>query len=207
MIKLSKFLFTIACSAALSAAVSAPAWAKATVIRNNADWVTRQEADQSAAEAAQAAEEAAEEERQEAEAAAEAQAAAEESARQEEAEQELRQSVVSYALSFVGGRYVYGGTDPHSGVDCSGFTRYVLKNAAGILVGRSSRDQAAEGTTVSADSMQPGDLLFYASGSRVNHVAMYIGDGKIVHASTERTGIKVSAWNYRSPVRIASFLG
>lgn len=203
MIKLSKFLFTIACTAAFSAAVSAPAWAKATVIKNNADWFIRMEADQAAAEAAQAVMESAEQEKEE----AEAQAAAEEAARQEEAEQQLRQSVVSYALSFVGGRYVYGGTDPNSGVDCSGFTRYVLKNAAGVQVGRSSRDQAAEGTTVSAETMQPGDLLFYASGSRVNHVAMYIGDGKIVHASTESTGIKVSDWNYRTPVRIASFLG
>ena len=55
--------------------------------------------------------------------------------------------------------------------------------------------------------MQPGDLIFYGNGSRVNHVAMYIGDGQIVHASTERTGIKVSNWNYRTPVRIASVLG
>ena len=54
---------------------------------------------------------------------------------------------------------------------------------------------------------EPGDLLFYGKGSRVNHVAMYIGDGQIVHASTSRTGIKVSQWNYRTPVRIASFIG
>ena len=125
----------------------------------------------------------------------------------EAAEEQLRESVVDYALSFVGGRYVWGGTDPHTGADCSGFVRYILSNTAGVSMSRTSADQAREGTTVSAEEMQPGDLLFYGKGSRVNHVAMYIGDGQIVHASTSRTGIKVSQWNYRNPIRIASFLG
>ena len=126
---------------------------------------------------------------------------------EETAEEQLRESVVDYALSFVGGRYVWGGTDPHTGADCSGFVRYILSNTAGVSMSRTSADQAREGTTVSAEEMQPGDLLFYGKGSRVNHVAMYIGDGQIVHASTSRTGIKVSQWNYRNPIRIASFLG
>ena len=56
------------------------------------------------------------------------------------------------------------------------------------------------------DQMRPGDLLFYGSGSRINHVAMYIGDGQIVHASTERTGIKTSSYDYRKPVKIVSLL-
>ena len=72
---------------------------------------------------------------------------------------------------------------------------------------RSSGGQAQQGIAVSADQMQPGDLIFYGSGRGINHVAMYIGNGQIVHASTERTGIKVSNWNYRAPLRIASFLG
>lgn len=118
-----------------------------------------------------------------------------------------RQQVVNYAMQFVGGRYRYGGSDPHTGVDCSGFTRYVLQNAAGIGMNRSSGSQATQGTAVSADQMQPGDLLFYSSGSRINHVAMYIGNGQIVHASTERTGITVSPWNYRPPVKIVNVMG
>ena len=61
-----------------------------------------------------------------------------------------------------------------------------------------------QGTAISADQMQPGDLLFYSGGSGINHVAMYIGDGKIVHASTYATGIKISKWNYRNPVKIIS---
>ena len=125
----------------------------------------------------------------------------------EAAEEQLRENVVDYALSFVGGRYVWGGNDPHTGADCSGFVRYILSNTAGVSMSRTSADQAREGTTVSAEEMQPGDLLFYGRGSRVNHVAMYIGDGQIVHASTAKTGIKVSQWNYRNPIRIANFIG
>jgi cell wall-associated NlpC family hydrolase len=78
---------------------------------------------------------------------------------------------------------------------------------AGISMNRSSREQAVQGTQISAAQMQPGDLLFYSNGSKINHVAMYIGDGRIVHASTEKTGIKTSAWNYRTPVRIVSMFG
>ncbi len=60
---------------------------------------------------------------------------------------------------------------------------------------------------MSADQMQPGDLIFYGGGSGINHVAMYIGNGQIVHASTESTGIKLSDWNYRNPVKIMNVLG
>lgn len=119
----------------------------------------------------------------------------------------LRQQVVNYALQFVGCRYVYGGTDPHTGVDCSGFARYVMQNAAGIYLERTSASQACQGTTVGADQIQPGDLVFYGKGGRVNHVAIYIGNGQVVHASTEKTGVKISNWTYRSPLRIARVLG
>ena len=118
-----------------------------------------------------------------------------------------RQQVVDYALQFVGGRYKYGGSDPRTGVDCSGFTRYVLQNSAGIGMNPSSGGQASQGVAIGADQMQPGDLLFYGSGRGINHVAMYIGNGQIVHASTERTGITISNWNYRNPVKIVNVLG
>lgn len=118
-----------------------------------------------------------------------------------------RQQLVSYALQFVGGPYRYGGSDPHTGTDCSGFTRYVYQHGLGISLSRSSGSQASQGTAISASQIQPGDLLFYGSGKSINHVAMYIGDGKIVHASTEATGIKVSNWNYKNPVKIVSVLG
>lgn len=120
---------------------------------------------------------------------------------------EFRQSIVNYGLQFVGGRYSYGGSDPHTGVDCSGFTRYVMQHAAGISLNRSSTGQASQGVSVSADQMRPGDLIFYGNGRSINHVAMYIGNGQIVHASTYKTGIKVSQWNYRTPVKIVNVIG
>lgn len=118
-----------------------------------------------------------------------------------------RQQIANYALQFVGGRYKYGGADPRTGVDCSGFTRYVLKNAAGVDMNRSSGGQAQQGVPITADQLQPGDLLFYGSGKHISHVAMYIGNGRIVHASTEQTGIIVSNWNYRTPVKMMNVLG
>lgn len=140
-------------------------------------------------------------------AAAEAQAKVEAEAQAAlEASAQRRQNLVNYSLQFVGGRYKAGGNDPHTGADCSGFTRYVMQHGAGVSLNRSSGSQATQGRTVSADEMQPGDLIFYGNGSRVSHVAMYIGNGQIVHASTYSTGIKISQWNYRTPIRIANVL-
>ena len=128
----------------------------------------------------------------------------EELAAAEEEAASARQNLVDYALQFVGGPYRAGGNDPHTGVDCSGFVRYVMQHGAGISMNRSSGSQATQGHAVNSSQMQPGDLLFYSGGSGINHVAMYIGDGKIVHASTYATGIKISKWNYRNPVKIVS---
>lgn len=131
-------------------------------------------------------------------------AAEEAAARAAEEAASARQNLVDYALQFVGGPYRAGGNDPHTGVDCSGFVRYVMQHGAGISMNRSSGSQATQGHAVNSSQMQPGDLLFYFGGSGINHVAMYIGDGKIVHASTYATGIKISKWNYRNPVKIVS---
>ncbi|RKJ05923.1 peptidoglycan endopeptidase [bacterium D16-54] len=118
-----------------------------------------------------------------------------------------RQSVVNYALQFVGGPYRAGGNDPHTGADCSGFVKYVMQYGAGVSMNRSSVTQSTQGVAINANQMQPGDLIFYGNGSRINHVAMYIGNGQIVHASTYTTGIKISNWNYRTPVKITNVLG
>ena len=131
-------------------------------------------------------------------------AAEEAAAKAAEEAASARQNLVDYALQFVGGPYRAGGNDPHPGVDCSGFVRYVMQHGAGISMNRSSGSQATQGHAVNSSQMQPGDLLFYSGGSGINHVAMYIGDGKIVHASTYATGIKISKWNYRNPVKIVS---
>jgi cell wall-associated NlpC family hydrolase len=119
----------------------------------------------------------------------------------------LRSKLVNYALQFVGGRYVWGGTDPHTGADCSGFVQYVYRHVAGVSLPRVSRDQANSGTAVNSSQMQPGDLIFYTnSKGTVNHVAMYIGNGQVVHAASRKSGIKISTWNYRKPKTIRRFL-
>ncbi|MFV0241774.1 MAG: NlpC/P60 family protein [Lacrimispora sphenoides] len=115
---------------------------------------------------------------------------------------DLRNQVVNYAVGFVGNPYRWGGTNPNTGADCSGFVQYVMEHAAGVHLDRTSRQQAEEGEVIPASSMEPGDLLFYASGRQIDHVAMYIGKGKIVHAANRRSGIKISTWNYRKPVTI-----
>ena len=120
----------------------------------------------------------------------------------------LRMKVVDYAMQFLGNPYVWGGTNPNTGADCSGFVQYVLRNAAGVSMNRTSRAQATQGTSIKSSQMRPGDLLFYGGSSgSVNHVAMYIGNGQVIHASTAKTGIKISKWNYRSPVAIRNVIG
>lgn len=116
-----------------------------------------------------------------------------------------RTAIVAYARQFLGNPYVYGGTSLTNGADCSGFTQGVFANF-GITTGRSSRDQAERGREIAIDAAQPGDLLFYASGNTINHVALYIGGGQVIHASNSTTGIIISPYNYRTPCKAVSFL-
>lgn len=116
----------------------------------------------------------------------------------------LRQSVVNYALQFVGNPYVYGGTSLTNGTDCSGFTQSVLANF-GISISRTAASQSGGGTAVDMSNLQPGDLLFYDNGSGIGHVSMYIGNGQVVHASNEQTGIIVSSVDYRTACAARSY--
>ena len=112
----------------------------------------------------------------------------------------LRAAVVAYALQFEGNPYVYGGSSLTNGTDCSGFTMAVY-NYFGYSLPHQSGSQSGCGTRVSLDSLLPGDLLFYTNGgSSIGHVALYIGNGQIIHASTPSTGIKISSANYRTPL-------
>lgn len=107
--------------------------------------------------------------------------------------------VAVYAQKFVGNRYVWGGTSLTRGTDCSGFTMSVYRKF-GYRIPRTSRAQSRYGKKVRFSNLLPGDLIFYTHGTgRVNHVAMYIGKGKVVHASNPRTGIKISRYNYSRP--------
>ena len=116
-----------------------------------------------------------------------------------------RAAIVAYAKQFLGGRYVYGGTDLESGVDCSGFTMRVYEHF-GHSIGRTSRDQAGTGRKINASEAQMGDLFFYDSGGTINHVALYIGNGQVIHASSSTTGIIISSANYRTPCKVCSYL-
>ena len=118
---------------------------------------------------------------------------------------DVRASVVSYALQFVGNRYVWGGTSLENGIDCSGFTMRIL-GKYGISLPHSSKAQPSYGTKISASDAQPGDLFFYGSGRSISHVAIYIGNGQIVHASNKRDGIKVSNAYYRNPICVTRYL-
>lgn len=116
-----------------------------------------------------------------------------------------RTAIVAYSRQFLGNPYVYGGTSLTSGADCSGFVMSVYAHF-GISTGRSSRDQAAKGRTIPTSEVKPGDLLFYASGDYINHVAIYIGGGQVIHASTPDTGICLAPANYRTPCKAVTFL-
>ena len=106
-------------------------------------------------------------------------------------------TVASFAQRFVGNPYVWGGTNLNTGADCSGFVKSVYKSF-GYNLPRSSASQRSAGRKVSYSKKQPGDLICYNG-----HVAIYIGNGKIVHASSKKTGIKISPKaNYRKVLSV-----
>lgn len=119
---------------------------------------------------------------------------------------DVRVDLISYATQFVGNPYVWGGTSLTNGADCSGFTLSIFAKY-GVYLPHSSKAQANCGTRISASEAKPGDLFFYGSGSSISHVAIYIGNGQIVHASSKKTGIKISNAFYRSPICVTRVLG
>ena len=116
-----------------------------------------------------------------------------------------RQALIQYAKQFLGNPYVYGGTSLTDGADCSGFVQQIFRHF-GITTGRSSRDQYANAQSIRFEQLQPGDLVFYASGDYINHVAIYAGDGVIIHAANARTGICTGRYDYRTPVGYGRFI-
>lgn len=116
----------------------------------------------------------------------------------------LREQIAAYAVQYVGNPYVYGGSSLTQGADCSGFVMKVYEHF-GYHLSHNSAAQSGEGKEIELASIQPGDLLFYKSGGRINHVTMYIGNGKVVHASNSapypKGGIKISSVHYRIPCK------
>ncbi len=117
---------------------------------------------------------------------------------------QVRIDLVNYALKFVGNKYVWGGNSLTKGVDCSGYTKQIYKKF-GITLPRTSRTQPSAGKKIKASEAKPGDLFFYGDSDGINHVAIYIGNGKIVHAANKRDGIKISNAYYRKPKCVVTY--
>ncbi|MBQ8116522.1 MAG: C40 family peptidase [Lachnospiraceae bacterium] len=119
---------------------------------------------------------------------------------------DVRVDLVEYAKQFLGNPYVWGGTSLTKGADCSGFVLSIYKKY-GVKLSHHAATQANEGTKISASELKPGDLVFYAnSGGAINHVAIYIGSGQVIHASNPKSGIKISKYNYRTPKKCVRVL-
>ena len=119
--------------------------------------------------------------------------------------EKVRQEVATYALNFVGNPYKWGGTSLTNGADCSGFVQSIYKQF-GYQIPRTSKEQSKgagyTNVTPDLDHLLPGDLIFYTDKKGVvDHVAMYIGDGKIVHAANKKDGIRVSSYKTRTPYK------
>ena len=117
---------------------------------------------------------------------------------------DIQMEICEYARQFVGNPYRWGGTSLTKGADCSGFTLSVYANY-GVSLPHSSKAQANCGTRIDVSEVQPGDLVFYG-GNNIHHVAMYIGNGQVVHAQSTDTGIVVSSMYYNTPTRAARVL-
>ena len=118
----------------------------------------------------------------------------------------LRDSIVNYALGWVGQcNYVYGGTDLSIGgsVDCSGVTMQVYSRVAGVSLPHHSMSQMNCGSAITYDQLRPGDLVFY---NNPNHVAIYIGNGAIVHAGSPETGINITSVFFKTPIGYRTYL-
>lgn len=114
--------------------------------------------------------------------------------------------LANFALQFVGNPYVYGGSSLTNGADCSGFVMSVYAQYGYSLPHRADL-QANYGTRVDLSALEPGDIVFYGSGSNIGHCAIYVGGGTVVHASSPETGIKTSGVNYRTPICAVRLIG
>lgn len=118
---------------------------------------------------------------------------------------DVRVDLCQYAKEFLGNPYVWGGTSLTKGADCSGYVLSIFKKY-GVSLPHSSRAQANYGTKISLSDAKPGDLVFYGNGKYINHVAIYIGGGQVIHASSPKTGIRISNASYRTPIKVVRIL-
>lgn len=130
--------------------------------------------------------------------------AEEEARKAEQARVEHRENIAQFAVQFVGNPYVYGGTSLTNGADCSGFVMSVFKEF-GYDLPRVAAAQYEASQKKDISQMETGDLVFYGAGG-INHVALYIGDGKVVHALNSNKGIVITDYNYDTPAGVGTYV-
>lgn len=121
--------------------------------------------------------------------------------------EELRKSIVEYAMQYLGNKYVHGGRSLESGTDCSGFTCYIYAEF-GYSISRTPEGQYSNaGRGISYEEIQPGDIICYSSnGKKCTHVALYIGDGQIIHAANSRKGVIISTTDFETIIGIRNVI-
>jgi cell wall-associated NlpC family hydrolase len=123
---------------------------------------------------------------------------------------QARQGIVQQAYKVLGTRYKYGGSTPQEGFDCSGLMTYIHKTGAGISLPRTAAQQKNSSRTVRYNDLQPGDMLFFKTGSKTNHVGIYIGRRQFIHAPNRRSKVKITTMDNRywhsKFVKFGSFL-
>lgn len=117
----------------------------------------------------------------------------------------VRAKLIETAKKYLGNRYVYGGTSLNGGIDCSAFVQQIFR-MYGYSLPRTSRSQSSYGTSISSGSAKAGDLVFYGNSGGINHVAICIGNGQIIHASNPKDGIKISNMFYRTPAKVVRII-
>lgn len=125
-------------------------------------------------------------------------------------QQQIRNRISQIAHSTIGAPYKWGGNNPHHGFDCSGLMSYIHKNALGINIPRTAAQQRDQSRTIPYEKLQPGDMLFFKTGRNANHVGVYIGNRKFVHAATGSKHVKIASmdspyWHKRF-VKFGTFL-
>ena len=119
---------------------------------------------------------------------------------------ELRSSIVDYAMQFLGNRYVHGGQSLETGTDCSGFTSLIYAQF-GYSVSRTPSGQLAnDGRSIDYSEAKPGDIICYGSGGKCTHVALYMGDGQIIHSANSRKGVVIYAADYDNILGVKSII-
>lgn len=119
---------------------------------------------------------------------------------------ELRSSIVNYAMQFLGNRYVHGGSSLVTGTDCSGFTSLIYKEFGYSLSRTPSGQLSSNGRSIDYSQIQPGDIICYGKGGKCTHVALYMGNGQIIHSANSRKGVVIYQADYDTIIGIKNVI-